>query len=165
MARSLINGARTAWRELYPAVEPYASGYLQVSAIHSMYYEVVGNPRGAPVVFVHGGPGGGIGPDDRRYFNPAIYRVVLFDQRGAGKSKPPACLEDNNTWALVDDMEKLRKHLNIERWILFGGSWGSTLSLTWVHSRHRLLWGARSLLIISFIHSDMPLITRNELLR
>ncbi|KAI9010694.1 proline iminopeptidase [Hyaloraphidium curvatum] len=128
--RTALNGASRAMKELYPAIEPHASGFLPCDA-HSIYYEVVGNPRGAPVLFVHGGPGGGIGPDDRRYFNSSIYKVVLFDQRGAGKSKPAASVEDNTTWKLVQDMERLREHLKIEKWILFGGSWGSTLSLTY----------------------------------
>jgi proline iminopeptidase len=131
MARAVANGIKTAFRELYPSIEPYSSGFLQVTPRHSIYWEVAGNPKGAPVLFVHGGPGGGIGPDDRRYFEPKTYRIVLFDQRGAGRSKPSACLENNNTWSLVDDMESIRKHLQIEKWILFGGSWGSTLSLSY----------------------------------
>lgn len=116
---------------LYPKIEPYDTGFLQVSDIHSVYYEQSGNSNGNPVIFLHGGPGGGTSGDDRRYFDPASYRIILMDQRGSGKSKPSACLEDNNTWALVEDIEKLRKHLNIEKWVVFGGSWGSTLSLAY----------------------------------
>ncbi len=116
---------------LYPEIEPYQTGYLKVSDLHEIYYEECGNPKGKPVVFIHGGPGGGVGPMDRRYFNPEKYRVILLDQRGAGKSKPMASLVNNTTWDLVDDIEKLRTHLQIENWLVFGGSWGSTLSLTY----------------------------------
>jgi len=118
-------------RELYPNIEPFDSGYLEVSDFHRVYYEQCGNPEGQPALFVHGGPGGGCDAVDRRFFDPAHYRIVLFDQRGAGRSKPHACTEDNTTWHLVDDMERLRTHLGIERWLLFGGSWGSTLALTY----------------------------------
>lgn len=115
----------------FPKIEPYAQGFLKVSALHELYYEVSGNPNGIPVVFVHGGPGGGVSPTHRRFFDPAAYRIVLFDQRGAGKSKPHACLEDNTTQHLVADMEQLRQHLDIEQWLVFGGSWGSTLALAY----------------------------------
>src|SRR5579863_2621822 len=118
-------------REFYPPIEPYNQGYLNVSNIHSMYYEESGNPKGFPAVFVHGGPGGGTQPEHRRYFDPKYYRIILFDQRGCGKSTPNASLEDNTTWDLVRDMEKLREHLKIEKWLVFGGSWGSTLSLAY----------------------------------
>lgn len=118
-------------RPLYPEIEPYDHGVLEVSPVHRIYYEVTGNPEGKPAVFVHGGPGGGSDPKQRRYFDPAKYRIVLFDQRGCGKSTPHASLEDNTTWHLVADMEKLRAHLNIERWQVFGGSWGSTLALAY----------------------------------
>ena len=118
----------------YPPVEPYDSGLLQVSPLHRVYFEQSGNPRGKPVVFIHGGPGGGTHPRMRQFFDPAAYRIVLFDQRGCGKSTPHACLEDNTTWALVDDMEKIRTHLDIERWMLFGGSWGSSLALAYAQS-------------------------------
>jgi proline iminopeptidase len=118
-------------RELYPEIEPYQQGYLKVSPVHEIYYEQSGNPDGVPVVFVHGGPGGGTEPLQRRFFDPAAYRIVLFDQRGAGKSRPHASLEDNTTWHLVSDMERLREELGIDRWVVFGGSWGSTLGLAY----------------------------------
>lgn len=115
----------------YPEIEPYDSGFLPVSDLHTLYYEQVGNPEGKPVVFLHGGPGGGISPAYRRFFDPAFYRVVLFDQRGSGKSTPFAGLRDNTTWDLVADIEKIREKLGIDRWLVFGGSWGSTLSLAY----------------------------------
>ena len=120
--------------ELYPALEPYDSGRLTVSAEHEIYYEQCGNPNGKPVLFVHGGPGGGAGENDRRFFDPAAYRIVLFDQRGCGRSLPHASLVDNTTWHLVDDMEKVRAHLSIDRWQVFGGSWGSTLGIAYAQS-------------------------------
>jgi proline iminopeptidase len=104
---------------------------LAVSPVHNIYYEQCGNPSGQPIVFLHGGPGGGLIPDYRRFFDPAAYRVVLFDQRGSGRSTPHASLEDNTTWHLVSDMENLREHLGIEDWMVFGGSWGSTLALAY----------------------------------
>jgi proline iminopeptidase len=116
---------------LYPAIEPYSVQRLKVSAIHELYIEECGNPNGHPVIFIHGGPGGGVGPDDRRYFNPKDYRIILFDQRGAGKSTPAADLTDNTTWHLVEDIETIRVHLKIKKWLVFGGSWGSTLALTY----------------------------------
>jgi proline iminopeptidase len=119
---------------LYPAIEPYKIGRLKVSDIHELYFEESGNPQGQPVVFVHGGPGGGTAPDHRCFFDPAHYRIILFDQRGCGKSTPHADLRDNTTWHLVEDMEKLRTHLQIEKWIVFGGSWGSTLSLIYAET-------------------------------
>jgi proline iminopeptidase len=118
-------------RDLFPAIEPFQSSFLQVSDIHNIYYEQSGNPDGQPVVFVHGGPGGGTNPGMRQFFDPKHYRIILFDQRGCGKSTPFASLEDNTTWHLVDDMEKLRKHLGIDKWMVFGGSWGSTLALAY----------------------------------
>ena len=121
-------------RSLYPEIEPYQIGRLQVSDLHTLYYEECGNPHGKAAVFLHGGPGGGISPESRRYFDPQAYRSVLFDQRGAGKSTPYAETAENNTWALVDDLEKLRAHLNIDRWVVFGGSWGSTLALCYAIS-------------------------------
>jgi len=117
--------------ELFPAIEPYRTAFLPVSARHNLYYEEVGNPRGVPVVFLHGGPGGWFLPDDRRFFDPAHYRVVLFDQRGSGRSTPHAELAENTTWDLVADIERLREALGIARWIVFGGSWGSTLGLAY----------------------------------
>ncbi len=121
-------------RELYPPIEPYQQGHLKVSPIHELYYEQSGNPRGRPVLFVHGGPGGGTEPYQRRFFDPAAYRIVLFDQRGAGQSRPHASLEENTTWHLVADIERLREELGIERWHVFGGSWGSTLALAYAET-------------------------------
>ena len=121
-------------RELYPPLEPYKTGRLAVSPVHTIYYEEAGNPEGQPVVFLHGGPGGGIGPIYRQYFDPLAYRIVLFDQRGAGQSTPHAHLEDNTTWHLVADIEALRILLGIEKWVVFGGSWGSTLSLAYAQT-------------------------------
>jgi proline iminopeptidase len=116
---------------LYPAIRPFRTGFLQVSPLHRLYFEESGNPAGKPVVFLHGGPGGGVAPAMRRFFDPKVYRIVLFDQRGCGKSTPHASLIDNTTWHLVADIEQLRKHLGIERWQVFGGSWGSTLALAY----------------------------------
>lgn len=121
-------------KTLYPQIEPFETGRLKVSPVHDLYYEQCGNPKGKPVVFLHGGPGGGVSPDYRRYFDPDIYRVVLFDQRGAGQSTPHASLEENTTWDLVADIERLREHLSIERWQVFGGSWGSTLALAYAET-------------------------------
>jgi proline iminopeptidase len=124
----------TQIKTLYPSLEPFDSGRLKVSPIHELYYEQCGNPNGKPVVFLHGGPGGGISPDYRRYFDPEVYRVVLFDQRGSGQSTPHASLEENTTWDLVADIERLREHLGINRWQVFGGSWGSTLALAYAET-------------------------------
>ena len=121
-------------RSLYPEIESFDSGFLKVSSLHTIYYEQSGNPKGKPVVFVHGGPGGGTSPKCRRFFDPAVYRIVLFDQRGCGKSTPHAELADNTTWALVADMERIREHLHIDRWQVFGGSWGSTLALAYAET-------------------------------
>jgi proline iminopeptidase len=117
--------------DFYPPIRPYDSGYLRVSPVHEIYYEQSGNPNGKPVVFLHGGPGGGTDAKMRRFFNPKRYRIVLFDQRGCGKSRPTASLEDNTTWHLVSDIEAIREHLGIDRWQVFGGSWGSTLALAY----------------------------------
>ncbi|MGC9158522.1 MAG: prolyl aminopeptidase [Terracidiphilus sp.] len=126
------------WKEpgtwLYPQIEPYRTGRLQVSPVHELYYEESGNPSGKPAVFLHGGPGGGSDPKQRRFFHPAKYRIICFDQRGCGKSTPYASLEANTTWELVADTEKLREHLGIERWQVFGGSWGSTLALAYAET-------------------------------
>jgi proline iminopeptidase len=124
-------------RTLYPPLEPYRTGFLRVSDVHEIYYEESGNPRGKPVVFVHGGPGGGTDARMRCFFDPKRYRIVLFDQRGCGKSRPHASLVDNTTWHLVEDMERLREHLGIERWLVFGGSWGSTLALAYAETHSR----------------------------
>ena len=118
----------------YPAIEPYRVQRLRVSALHELYIEECGNPAGAPVVFVHGGPGGGVEPWHRQFFDPARYRVILFDQRGCGRSTPHAELRENTTWDLVADMERIREHLGIARWVVFGGSWGSTLALTYAET-------------------------------
>jgi len=116
---------------LFKEIEPFDSGRLQVDDLHSVYYEQCGNPGGKPAIFVHGGPGGGANPIHRRFWDPTVYRIVLFDQRGCGRSSPHAELRNNTTWDLVEDMERIREHLDIERWQLFGGSWGSTLSLVY----------------------------------
>jgi proline iminopeptidase len=118
-------------RTLYPAIEPNRSGMLRVSDVHEIHWEESGNPQGKPTVFIHGGPGGGIDPKYRRYHDPEAYRIVVYDQRGCGKSRPYACLDENTTWHLVDDIEALRLHLGIDRWQVFGGSWGSTLGLAY----------------------------------
>lgn len=126
--------ATDARRPLYPEIEPYDTGFLQVSPLHKVYYEQCGNPKGKPVVFVHGGPGAGCNAKSRRFFDPQHYRIVLFDQRGCGRSTPRAELVDNTTWHLVADMETLRAQLGIERWQVFGGSWGSTLALAYAET-------------------------------
>ncbi len=118
-------------RTLYPEIEPFDSGFLNVDSRHRIYYEQCGNPEGKPVVILHGGPGAGCGAKIRRFHDPRAYRIILFDQRGAGRSTPHADLVDNTTWTLVDDIEKLREHLGIDRWQVFGGSWGSTLALAY----------------------------------
>ncbi len=119
---------------MYPAIEPFDSGMLAVSDIHTIYYERCGNPDGLPIVFLHGGPGGGLIPGYRQFFDPAAYHIILFDQRGSGQSTPHADLRENTTWDLVADIEKLREKFGIEKWIVFGGSWGSTLALTYAIS-------------------------------
>ena len=132
-----IEVAREVGRtQLFPANEPYNTGYISVPTAdgkitHEVYYEECGNPSGKPVVIVHGGPGGGCNADYRCFHDPAVYRIVLFDQRGCGRSKPHAELTENTTWHLVADMERIRKKLGIERWQVFGGSWGSTLGLSY----------------------------------
>ncbi|KAM3570713.1 hypothetical protein VYU27_007237 [Nannochloropsis oceanica] len=126
-----VTGTEPPPKELYPPLQAFRTGMLPVSAVHTLYWEESGNPQGKPVVFLHGGPGGGTAPDFRRYFDPAVYRIVIFDQRGCGRSTPHASLEENTTWDMVEDIEKLRLHLGIDRWTVFGGSWGSTLSLTY----------------------------------
>ena len=118
-------------RDFFPEIEPYRTRRLKVSDLHALYVEEVGNPEGVPILFLHGGPGGGLSPTYRRFFDPRHYRVVLFDQRGAGKSTPHAELDQNTTWDLVHDIEKIREDLGIRRWIVFGGSWGSTLGLSY----------------------------------
>jgi proline iminopeptidase len=125
----LPENVRPADDPLFPEVEPNADGWLAVPGGHTLHWEVSGNPDGVPVVFLHGGPGGGCLPHHRRFFDPGFWRIVLFDQRGAGRSTPPATVEANTTPDLVADVERLRVHLGVERWLLFGGSWGSTLAL------------------------------------
>ena len=117
--------------ELFPEIEPYATKRLKVSDLHTIHVEEVGNPKGVPILFLHGGPGGGLSAKHRRFFDPAYYRVVLIDQRGCGKSTPHAELRENTTWDLVRDIETVREDLGIGKWIVFGGSWGSTLSLAY----------------------------------
>src|SRR5579863_3050564 len=140
--RSVGLGLQAAWdhrfggamADLYPSLEPYAVHRLAVDAPHELYVEECGNPQGLPALFVHGGPGGGCNGDSRRFFDPARYRIVLFDQRGCGRSKPHAELAANTSTHLVADMERIRTALGIERWLVFGGSWGSTLSLLYAQT-------------------------------
>jgi len=119
---------------LYPPIEPLETGSLALDPPHVMYWEVCGNPAGRPALFLHGGPGAGLAPDHRRFFDPAHYRIVLFDQRGAGRSTPLGELQDNTTQHLIADIETLREELAIDRWLVFGGSWGSTLALAYAQS-------------------------------
>lgn len=119
---------------MFPKIEPYRTFRIKVSSIHDLYVEEVGNPEGQPVVFLHGGPGAGLSTDHRRFFDPQHYRVILFDQRGSGRSTPHASLEANTTWDLVEDTEKIRRHLGIPQWLAFGGSWGSTLALAYAET-------------------------------
>jgi len=121
----------SALRDLYPAIDPYDTGMLHLDDMHDMYYEQSGNPKGVPVVFLHGGPGAGANAAHRRFFDPKHYRIVIFDQRGSGRSKPCGEIRNNTTPLLVEDIERLRQHLKIERWFVFGGSWGSTLALAY----------------------------------
>lgn len=121
-------------RKPYPPIEPYRMGRLEVGDGHEIYFEECGNPAGIPVVFLHGGPGSGASATHRRLFDPARYRIVLYDQRGCGRSVPLGSLEANTTWHLVDDLERLRQHLSVERWLLFGGSWGATLALAYAQA-------------------------------
>ena len=125
-----------AGRKLYPVIQPYFYQMMEVSDDHSIYIEECGNPDGIPVVVLHGGPGGGCSPGMRRFFHPDVYRIILFDQRGCGRSTPHASVEDNTTWHLVKDIERIRKHLGVDQWIVFGGSWGSTLALVYAET-HR----------------------------
>ena len=120
-------------KSLYPHLEPFEVSFLEIDD-HKIYYEESGNPNGKPAIFVHGGPGGGGSTEVRRFFNPELYKIIVFDQRGCGRSKPHASLKDNTTWHLVSDMERIRKKLGIEQWLVFGGSWGSTLSLAYAQA-------------------------------
>lgn len=124
-------GHSSSRRSLYPEVDAYSFGWLQTGGPHELYYEECGNPKGKAAIVLHGGPGGAINPTMRRFFDPAKWRVALFDQRGCGKSRPNASLEDNTTWSLIEDIERLRVHLGVEKWTVFGGSWGSTLALAY----------------------------------
>ncbi|HEV2265522.1 MAG TPA: prolyl aminopeptidase [Stellaceae bacterium] len=121
-------------QDLFPPIEPYQSGMLPLDALHTMYWEQSGNPAGLPAVFLHGGPGAGATPTHRRFFDPAVYRIVVFDQRGAGRSTPLGETQDNTPRHLIADIERLRVHLGIERWVVFGGSWGSTLALAYAEA-------------------------------
>jgi proline iminopeptidase len=134
-ARRPAGSKQAAASALYPPIRPFHKAHLRVSALHELYYEESGNPKGKAVVFLHGGPGGATDPAMRRFFDPKGYRIVLFDQRGCGASRPHAELRENTTWDLVADIEKLRAHLGLERWMVFGGSWGSTLALAYAQ-RH-----------------------------
>jgi proline iminopeptidase len=127
----MLDSNAPALRTLYPAIEPYRTGYLDTGDGHQIYWEYCGNPAGKPVVFLHGGPGAGCAPEHRRLFDPERYNILLFDQRGCGRSKPHASLENNTTWHLVADIERLREMIGAERWQVFGGSWGSTLALAY----------------------------------
>ena len=131
----------SALKTLYDEIEPFDKGRLKVSAVHELYYEQCGNPKGKPVVFLHGGPGAGLVPDYRRFFDPEAYRVILFDQRGSGRSVPHASLEDNTTWDLVADIEQLREHFGVDHWLVFGGSWGSTLALAYAETHPKRVSG------------------------
>ncbi|MEM9938429.1 MAG: prolyl aminopeptidase [Pseudomonadota bacterium] len=141
--------------KLYAPVDVRRSGFLRVSDLHEIYWEESGNPDGLPVIALHGGPGGGSSPEMRRFFDPLIYRIILIDQRGCGKSTPYSELEDNTTWTLIKDMETVRKMLGIDKWVVFGGSWGSTLALSYAvtHKAH----------VIGLILRGIFLITQKEI--
>ncbi len=117
--------------ELFPPITPYSSGFIEVDETHNLYWEQSGNPQGVPIILLHGGPGAGSTPTHRQFFDPNHYRIIIFDQRGSGRSTPLGCLENNTTQYLINDIETLRKHLNIKSWHVFGGSWGSTLALSY----------------------------------
>ncbi len=119
---------------LYPKIEPYEYGWLDVSPVHQVYWEQCGNPNGIPVIFLHGGPGAGAGPMHRRFFDPSFYRIIIFDQRGAGRSRPLGETRENTTPLLIEDMERLRRQFGVERWLVFGGSWGSTLAIAYAET-------------------------------
>ena len=126
--------SRSAVQHLYPPIEPFDQRVMEVSGGHRIYVEQCGDPRGIPVIVLHGGPGGGCSPAMRRYFDPQCYRIVLFDQRGCGRSRPHASVEENTTWDLVADIERIREALGIDRWMVFGGSWGATLALIYAQT-------------------------------
>jgi len=129
-----MTASRSSPGRLYPPTKPYRTGYLAVDDVHRVYFEESGNPRGQPAVVLHGGPGAGLDPAVRGFFNPRKYRLVLFDQRGCGRSRPRASLRNNTTWHLIEDIEALRRELGIERWLVFGGSWGATLALAYAQT-------------------------------
>ena len=133
---------------MYPPIEPRTAGHLPVSSLHTVYWEESGNPHGIPAVFVHGGPGGGTEPMHRRFFDPERYRIILFDQRGCGRSTPHAELRENTTWDLMADMEQLRSLLGIDGWVVFGGSWGSTLALAYAETHPDRVLG----LVLQLLH-------------
>ncbi|MEG3176450.1 prolyl aminopeptidase [Sphingomonas sp. RB3P16] len=142
----------TDLRTLYPEIEPYATGMLHVGDGHTIAYERCGTPGATPAVFLHGGPGGGISPSHRRLFDPTRYDVLLFDQRGCGRSTPHASLEANTTWHLVEDIERMRALVGVERWLVFGGSWGSTLALAYAETHPERV----SALILRGIYTATP---------
>jgi len=128
-------------RALYPEIEPFNSFQLQADELHCLYVEECGNPSGLPVIFLHGGPGSGCNENHRRYFNPETYRIVIFDQRGTGRSTPPGCVEKNTTQMLIADIEAIREKLGINKWVVFGGSWGATLGLLYAESHPAVVMG------------------------
>lgn len=128
-------------RELYPEISENFSKKIKVDDIHEIYYEESGNPNGVPVVYLHGGPGCGCNASSRRYFDPEFYRIIVFDQRGSGRSTPHACLKNNDTWHIIEDMEKIREELSIDKWLVFGGSWGSTLALCYAIKKPEKILG------------------------
>jgi len=142
--------------EMFPPIEPYRSGSLAVGDLHTLYWEECGNPEGLPVLFLHGGPGGGLSPRHRRFFNPAHYRIVLFDQRGAGRSTPLGEYRNNTTPALVEDIERIRQMLGIRQWLVFGGSWGATLALAYgeSHPQHCLGFILRGIFLCTAAEID-----------
>ena len=136
MSRRFRKNPRDLHLDLFEPITPYSSGFLAVDHTHNLYWEQSGNPDGVPIILLHGGPGAGATPTHRRFFDPEFYRIIIFDQRGAGRSQPLGCLENNTTQHLIDDIEALRLHLKIERWHLFGGSWGSTLAMAYAAQHH-----------------------------
>ena len=151
-----MKGDRDLLAELYPPIEPNRHGWLAVDPLHKLYWEESGNPKGVPVVFLHGGPGAGCAPVHRRFFDPAHYRIILFDQRGAGRSVPNAETLDNTTRHLISDLEALRQHLKVERWLVFGGSWGSTLALAYgqAHPERCLGFVLRGIFLFTYAEVD-----------
>jgi len=147
---------KNATDSLYPLIGPFDSRMIKVSGGHRIYMEQCGNPKGLPVVVLHGGPGGGCSPAMRRFFDPSVYRIILFDQRGCGRSKPHACVENNTTWDLVSDIETIRTFLKIDKWIVFGGSWGATLSLIYAetHPNRVLRLALRGVFLMTAVELD-----------